>query len=51
MAAPTVLARPTELLPGARVRLEIYSYYTGWKWERGKADNEDWKPRGPPLDR
>ena len=26
--------------------LEVYAYYTGWKWQRGKADAEDWSCGG-----
>jgi hypothetical protein len=26
--------------------LEVYAYYTGWKWQRGKADGEDWSCAG-----
>ena len=26
--------------------LEIYAYYTGWKWQRSKADAEDWSCGG-----
>jgi len=26
--------------------LEIYAYYAGWKWQRGKANEEDWSCGG-----
>lgn len=26
--------------------MEIYAYYAGWKWQRGKADDEDWSCGG-----
>jgi hypothetical protein len=26
--------------------LEIYAYYTGWKWQRGQANDEDWSCGG-----